>query len=31
VNKWLGDYNLTYETMDEEEKWYLIFYIRSLM
>jgi hypothetical protein len=31
VNKWFNDYNLTYETMDEEEKWCLIFYIRSLM
>jgi hypothetical protein len=31
VNKWFDDYNLIYETMDEEEKWYLIFYIRSLL
>ena len=31
VNKWFGDYNLTYDTLSDEEKWYLIFYIRSLM
>ena len=31
VNKWFNDYNLTYETVDEEEKWCLIFYIRGLM
>ena len=31
VNKWLDDYSLTYDTLTDEEKWYLIFYIRSLM
>jgi hypothetical protein len=31
VNKWFNDYNLTYDTLTDEEKLYLIFYIRSLM
>jgi hypothetical protein len=31
VNKWFDDYNLTYDTLTDEEKWYLIFYIRGLV
>ena len=31
VNKWFNDYNLTYDTLTDEEKWYLIFYVRSLI
>ena len=31
VNEWLEDYNLSYDTLTDEEKWCLIFYIRSLM
>ena len=31
VNEWFDDYNITYDTLSDEEKWYMIFYIRSLM
>ena len=31
VNEWFKEYNLTYETMDEEERMIFGFHIRSLM